>query len=513
MDGRNNILTAAEIALTEKAVGMALDAGAQKCRMTLSKSVLDLAGTLNGELDKVTHCLDRSLSIVLLVDGRYGSFSTNRLEEEALLDFIRDAVETVRTLTVDPCRDLPLPERVARDAVRGDETKTYDPESYEALTPETLVEEALAAAVYGKASLPEGVSMISEEGELSVTISDSLLLDSQGTRCRCLDTLFEYGVEVTIEAAGEKVSGYWWDSSPWRKCLDAGACGTTAVRKAVEALGGTALPSGKYRMAVSTECASKLVTPLLNALGGFALQQKNSFLTDSLGKALFPERLTILDQPRVPGTNGARFYDSEGVATENVPVIDRGVVSRYFLNTYIAAKMGLSPTVEDAMRPLVVPTLPGVTLKQWCASVSGAMGSGELRSLRSLRPLPLPTSSSPCDNSYPAGPYPCPGVDMSPSPTAPLHSSTPCPQPEVSTTIIVEGFNGGNNNPATGAFSYGIEGRALMPDGSIVPVKEMLITGNFLTLWAGLVDVLDDARPCNPKSLPSLVFDGVDFSG
>ena len=52
-----------------------------------------------------------------------------------------------------------------------------------------------------------------------------------------------------------------------------------------------------------------------------------------------------------------------------------------------------------------------------------------------------------------------------------------------------------------------------MPDGSIVPVKEMLITGNFLTLWAGLVDVLDDARPCNPKSLPSLVFDGVDFSG
>ena len=39
----------------------------------------------------------------------------------------------------------------------------------------------------------------------------------------------------------------------------------------------------------------------------------------------------------------------------------------------------------------------------------------ELRSLRSLRPLPQSTSSSLCDNSYLAGPSPCPcpGVDTS----------------------------------------------------------------------------------------------------
>ena len=41
----------------------------------------------------------------------------------------------------------------------------------------------------------------------------------------------------------------------------------------------------------------------------------------------------------------------------------------------------------------------------------------------------------------------------------------------------------------------------------------MLITGNFLQLWASVADVLDDARPCSPKSLPSVVFENVDFSG
>ena len=78
--------------------------------------------------------------------------------------------------------------------------------------------------------------------------------------------------------------------------------------------------------------------------------------------------------------------------------------------------------------------------------------------------------------------------------------------------IVVDGFNGGNHNGATGDFSYGIEGRALI-DGQWRPVKEMLITGNFLTLWKNLLEVFDDARPCNPKSLPGLLFDNVDCSG
>ena len=105
-----------EVTLAEKALVMAREAGASACRVTLSKSVLDLAGTLDGALDKVTHCLDRSLSIVLFVDGRYGSFSTNKLDEQDLRPFIGKAVQTVRLLTEDPHRSLPAPERIAAAA-------------------------------------------------------------------------------------------------------------------------------------------------------------------------------------------------------------------------------------------------------------------------------------------------------------------------------------------------------------------------------------------------------------
>ncbi len=70
-------------------VGKALGLGADKVRVTLNKSLMELFGTLNGGLDKVSHCLDRSISVCLFVDGKFGSFSTNRLVENELDDFLK----------------------------------------------------------------------------------------------------------------------------------------------------------------------------------------------------------------------------------------------------------------------------------------------------------------------------------------------------------------------------------------------------------------------------------------
>ena len=78
--------------------------------------------------------------------------------------------------------------------------------------------------------------------------------------------------------------------------------------------------------------------------------------------------------------------------------------------------------------------------------------------------------------------------------------------------ILITGFNGGNSNSATGDFSFGVEG-FLFKDGRIVhPVREILITGNLLTLWNNLLAAGDDARTCKSKIIPTLAFKEVDFS-
>ena len=436
-------LTQTEIDLAQYCLAFARQAGAQKVRITLSKSLMNLIGLLNGEVDKTAHALDRSLQLQLFVEGRYGAFSTNKLEKEGLEEFIREAIDTVKMLQEDSYRDLPATERVAKDARTGRELGLFDP-AYDTLTAEQRREMALASCHW-----PCGA--IAEEGEYSDSVFDTLTIDSQGLYARHTETSFEIGYETTVEdAQGNHFSSYWWDATPLLKDLQWKDCAEIAYKRALAQVGVQDTTGGKYTVVVDTECASTLLTPVLNALGGFALQQKNSFLVGSLGKQLFPEQLTILDLPRTPGETGCRLFDSEGVATREMPIIDKGVVKTYFLNTYIASKMGMAPTVEDATRVKVLP-------------VGGCKTLDEL-----------------------------------------LEATGDC--------ILVTGFNGGNSNPVTGNFSYGIEGFLVRGGKKVHPVRELLITGNFLQLWNNLVATADDARPCLSKLIPSLAFTNVDIS-
>ena len=186
MDEITGMLSENEIRTAELCLEKALELGAEKVRVTLNKSLMELFGILNGELDKVNHCLDRSLSVCLFVDGKYGTFSTNRLVENELDNFLRKSVATVRMLAEDPCRDLPDSGRTAKNALTGKELGLYDP-SYPALTSDERLKMALDASIFKK---HEAEGLISEEGEYSDSIFDTLLLDSNGLRCRHIETFF-----------------------------------------------------------------------------------------------------------------------------------------------------------------------------------------------------------------------------------------------------------------------------------------------------------------------------------
>ena len=445
------LLTQEEIGLARHCLDYARMQGAQQVRITLTKSLLNLVGVLNGEVDKVSHALDRSMQLQLFVNGRFGTFSSNRLEKEGLESFIREAIGTVRMLEEDSFRKLPEAQRTVKNARSGRELDLYD-ESIGELSADRRRELALRSMAWPrKDQMEKGFTLIAEEGEYSDSVFDSLTLDSQGLEARHTETSFEIGYESTVaDSEGNHFSSYWWDAAPRLQDLQLEGCAAKACERAAAQIGPQDVPSGTYTLIVDSECAGKLVTPMLNALGGYSLQQRNSFLVGSLGKKLFSDKLTLLDLPCTRGETGCRLFDSEGVATREMPIIQEGVVKTYFLNTYISGKMGMEPTIEDATRVKLMPTGDCATQEELLKKV----GDG----------------------------------------------------------ILVTGFNGGNSNPATGNFSYGIEGFVIKNGQRVHPVREMLITGDFLSLWSHLLYAADDARLCLSKLIPTLAFADVSFS-
>ena len=453
------MIVANEIELARYCIEFAIKSGASAARLSLNKNVMDAYTILNGELDKVSHSADRSIYLYLYVDGRYGTFSTNRLEQKELEDFISQAVVMVRMLGEDQLRRLPDADRTAKDAITGLELGLCDA-TYESYSSEERLERAKSMSRFKAYAPTPEYTVLSEECEYAESSDDTLLIDSQGFEGRHRETSFNCFSEITIQdKEGTRYSGYWWEASPSRASLKIENCSAKALSRAVGQIGPQNRRSGRYKMVVDSTVASRLVSPILNALNASAIQQKMSFLEGSSGQKMFSEGLTICDLARTSGKAGSRMYDTEGVATADRTIIDNGTVREYFVSTYMAGKTGFAPTIEDVSRPCLMPFVRGCELAESKKDVS-------LKDILAI-----------CGNG-----------------------------------IYVTGFNGGNCNPVTGDFSFGIEGFAFSKGKITHPVKEMLITGNMMTLWNSLVAAGSDARTSSRWQIPTLAFENVSFS-
>jgi PmbA protein len=84
---------------------------------------------------------------------------------------------------------------------------------------------------------------------------------------------------------------------------------------------------------------------------------------------------------------------------------------------------------------------------------------------------------------------------------------------DLSEGILVTSWLGGNSDTATGDFSLGVRGH-LIEGGKIgAPVGEMNITGNLLTMFGSLAAIGNDPWKYSSLKAPTLVFEGVNFSG
>ncbi len=351
-------ISGAEIEIADKSVQMALDAGASAVMVSLDKAKTEIYALLDGEIDNIRQTGDRSLTFNIYADGKYGTFSTNRFEEESLRDFLCKAVETVRMLVADPFRGLPDKKDLATDAVNGDEMGLcwY---GYDSVSRDEKLKMAKRVSVFGEFSAPSSDRswrVVSEEVEYNNTLSDTYLTSSDGCRCRQTETSFEVSSQVTVEDNdGNKYTGLWWDYDVSPEKVLSSECGRKAVEMAVMQIAPVNADKGKYTMVVSRLVSGRLLQPVLNALSSLSVYQKSSFLVDALGKQVFSKGLNVVDMPLEKGKSGAILFETDGRACRNREIISDGVVKENFTSIYMSRKLGIPPTSSCPNRPVLLP--------------------------------------------------------------------------------------------------------------------------------------------------------------
>lgn len=535
-------ISGAEIEIADKSVQMALDAGASAVMVSLDKAKTEIYALLDGEIDNIRQTGDRSLTFNIYADGKYGTFSTNRFEEESLRDFLCKAVETVRMLVADPFRGLPDKKDLATDAVNGDEMGLcwY---GYDSVSRDEKLEMARRVSVFGEFSAPSSDRnwrVVSEEVEYNNTLSDTYLTSSDGCRCRQTETSFEVSSQVTVEDNdGNKYSGLWWDYGVGPEKVLASECGRKAVEMAVMQIAPVNADKGKYTMVVSRLVSGRLLQPVLNALSSLSVYQKSSFLVDALGKQVFSKGLNVMDMPLEKGKSGAILFETDGRACRNREIITDGVVKENFTSIYMSRKLGIPPTSSCPNRPVLLPyvseellggergsglgAVNGAGRGEMSGAGLGAVNGGERGAERDEmsgagfgavsgggRGVELGGVNGGERGTELAGGL---GVERGLKADPFVNEIA---QRDIldlcGSGILVTDFNGGNCNSATGDFSYGVSG-FLFENGKITsPIDSMLITGNMTDLWSNLLAAGSDPVPGMSRQVPTLAFRDVTFN-
>ncbi len=87
---------------------------------------------------------------------------------------------------------------------------------------------------------------------------------------------------------------------------------------------------------------------LINQLGilssAFLVDSGQSFLAEKVGSEIASAKLTVIDDPTIRGSFGAKAFDDEGVPTRRNVLVDKGVLKTHLHNSTTAKKFGVETT-------------------------------------------------------------------------------------------------------------------------------------------------------------------------
>ena len=361
------------------AVSFAIET-AQKAGATAEVGVTKVSGlsvsTRLQEIENVEFTSDGALGISVYLGQQKGNASTSDLSEEAIKNTVEAALAIAKYTSPDDCTGLADKELMAFEAP---DLELYHGASVDVEQATKLALEAEKSALEYDAKIvnSNGASFNSHTGVRVYGNTHGMLQSYLSSRyslsCSViggeLDQL-ENDYEYTVSREFDALS-----SADW--------VGQNCAKKVIARLNPQKLTTREVPVIFLNDVATGLISHLTGAISGGSLYRKSSFLLDHLGKQVLPDWFQISERPHLLRRLASTPFDSEGVRTQNLEIIQDGVLQTYLLTSYSGRKMGMQSTghAGGIHNWLVKPNLTGgltALLRQMSTGllVTDVMGQG-----------------------------------------------------------------------------------------------------------------------------------------
>ena len=292
-----------------------------------------------GQVESVSQAHETRLGLRLFFGRSSAATATSDVSRASLDRLLQQTCDMARATAKDEFSGLPDPGDLAGELPDLD---LVDEEARR-MSVEEKIEAARLAEQHALQYDPRITN--SEGGEFGSSFNRILYANSEGFAGEYAASSFRLSAAPVAASNGSMERDYWFSAARARRGLDSPeAVGREAGRRVVRRIGARKAPTGEFPVVFDANAAGSLARHVAQAVSGYALYQRASFLCDRIGQRVASELVHLIDDGAIPSALGSRPFDAEGVGVRRKHVVEAGVLRSYLLDAYSARKLGGAPT-------------------------------------------------------------------------------------------------------------------------------------------------------------------------
>lgn len=305
-----------------------------------------------GKLEKLERAESQDLGLRVFIGKRQAIVASSDRAKTTLDALVERAIAMARAAPEDPFCGLAEPEELATSFPALDLVDPVEP-AVDALVERARAAEDTALAVKGITN--------SEGAEASWSKGGVALAASNGFAAAYARTSHSLSVSVLAGEGMAMERDYDYSIAIHGGDLEPPeTLGRRAAERTLKRLGPRKVSTIKAPVVYDPRVAGGLLRHLAGAINGAAIARGTSFLKSKLGQKIFPDNVTIVDDPYRRRGLASRPVDGEGVAPARRAVVDKGVLTTWLLDLRSARQLKM-PSTGHAARGTAGPPSPAAT--------------------------------------------------------------------------------------------------------------------------------------------------------
>ena len=321
--------------LTKKAsycLDLAKKLGATDSSVVVGNSVSETVNFRNKRLDESNRSDNLAINITTYLDKKKSSISSSNLLKDNLDILIEKCIETTKNTPEDEFNSLPDKDLLAkeiRDLDLYDDTHIKNENKIEYLT-------------RLEASASNDKKIVNTESSFTEDKSNFILANSDGFSNGYKSSSFTASsVTVAKDDQGMERDYEYTSRCHLKDIKEAEELGKLAAEQTVRKLSPKKIGSEKISLIFDKRIAKGILSTFASAISSSAISRGTSFLKDKINQKIFSDKINILDKPDILKGLGSKSFDSEGVKTNTLKLVEQGVLKHYLVDTYNGKKLNL----------------------------------------------------------------------------------------------------------------------------------------------------------------------------